>query len=360
MPEDLETVIEAAIAAHRKDDFRLAAEACDGILAALPDQPDAIYLSGLCHGGLGNPGAGLKAIKRAVALKPEFQHYDILRDRLIQQGEKNQMRLLEARFLQYRLFRRVDAFLISYPKCGRTWLRFMLGIYVLGPDGSGDPLEVLKLTAASPDFATLEISHDDFPHWKPADKVFTDKQAYTGKKVIFLARDPRDVLVSYYFQYTRRNDRELANDAGFKGSLSDFVRHRIGGLASLVAFYNAWAANRHVPAGFQLVTYEEMSADPKKVLLDVVAFLGWPERDPGFIDDIMKLGSFANMRNLEATNAFNNPRLRPPEDGDPESFKVRRGKVGGFIDYLSVDDLKYVDHYLRDNLDGFYTMYRKD
>ena len=74
----------------------------------------------------------------------------------------------------------------------------------------------------------------------------------------------------------------------------------------------------------------------------------------------MKLGSFANMRNLEATNAFDNPRLRPPEDGDPESFKVRRGKVGGFIDYLSVDDLKYVDHYLRDNLDGFYTMYRKD
>ena len=33
--------------------------------------------------------------------------------------------------------------------------------------------------------------------------------------------------------------------------------------------------------------------------------------------------------------------------GDPESFKVRRGKVGGFTDYLNGDDLAYANEAMR-------------
>lgn len=358
MPHDLDQTLEEVLKAYEREDLHGAVTACQRILAAAPDHTDALYLTGLCHGRAGSPNTGVKFIKRAVSLKPEFENYDILRGLLVQQGVGKQVTLWQARFAQYRLFQVVDAFLISYPKCGRTWLRALLGKYVLGEDGQGDPLEILRLTQANPGFCTLEISHDDHPHQKHVEKISANKRAYAGKKVIFLVRDPRDALVSYYFQYTRRGDKYRANDEGFDGSLSDFIRHEIGGLPNLVTFYNVWAANREVPADFLLVTYEDLKTDVRKALRDIVAFLDWPVRDAACIDEVVAFGSFDNMRKLEETDALENVRLKAPDDRHPESFKVRRGRVGGYTDYLTDEDIRYIDEYLQENLDDYFSVYK--
>jgi hypothetical protein len=151
----------------------------------------------------------------------------------------------------------------------------------------------------------------------------------------------------------------LANDAGFNGTLSDFIRHDIGALRSLVAFYNAWARNRDVPQDFLLVKYEDMISDVRPILWGIVAFLEWPMRDPAFFDDVVAFGSFDNMRKIEETNALNNVRLQAPMDRDPEGFKVRRGKVGGYIDYLQPEDIRYVDEYLQEHLDDYFSDYKR-
>ena len=187
-----------------------------------------MYLLGLCFCRAGDLNVGLQHIKKAVVLKPELEAYDIMSGLMAQQGITNVTALLERRFLMYFQYRTIDAFLISYPKCGRTWLRLLLGKYVIGEGGEGDPLEVLSLTQASPEFISLEITHDDYPHWKPVEKLFADKRAYVDKKVIFLVRDPRDVLVSGYFQHIKREDVNLIND-NFDGDLSAFIRHDLGG-----------------------------------------------------------------------------------------------------------------------------------
>ena len=51
------------------------------------------------------------------------------------------------------------------------------------------------------------------------------------------------------------------------------------------------------------------------------------------------------MRNAEVHDSFGHERLRPADPHNPESFKVRRGKVGGYVDYLSSEDIAYVDAY---------------
>ena len=43
------------------------------------------------------------------------------------------------------------------------------------------------------------------------------------------------------------------------------------------------------------------------------------------------------MREIEATEAFGDKILAPRDVTDEESFKVRRGKVGGFSEYLSLE-----------------------
>ena len=44
------------------------------------------------------------------------------------------------------------------------------------------------------------------------------------------------------------------------------------------------------------------------------------------------------MKKLEAADAFDSKILQTRDKRDPESANVRRGKVGGFTDYLSPED----------------------
>ncbi len=47
------------------------------------------------------------------------------------------------------------------------------------------------------------------------------------------------------------------------------------------------------------------------------------------------------MKKMESEGAFESKILRAGDARDPESFKVRRGKIGGFQDYLSSNDQEY-------------------
>ena len=54
---------------------------------------------------------------------------------------------------------------------------------------------------------------------------------------------------------------------------------------------------------------------------------------------------------MESTGSLESGRLRPRDPNDPESFKTRRGKVGGFVDYLTPDEIAEVERRIRSGLD---------
>ncbi len=358
MSDQVLQLFNKAVTAYSSQDYAKAGDTCAKALDIQADHAPTMYLSGLCQSRNGSPNAGGKIIDEALRLDPHIGDFDFLRERLIHQGIEDPIVHWEERFVQYLRFFQLDAFILSYPKCGRTWLRMLLGLYVMGENGDGDPLEILGLTQSKPDFATLEMSHDDFPHIKPYDMMSTNKKAYQGKKVVLLVRDPRDVVVSYYFQYTLRGDKKSAKDESFDGTMSDFLFHNIGGLPSIVRFYNTWAENKDVPGDFLLLTYEDMKSDAAGALATTARFLGWPERAPGFVEQVVEFSRFENMRKLEESNALNNVRLRPPKDGNPEGFKVRKGKVGGYREYFSDQEIAEIDAYIDTHLSDFYAMYK--
>ena len=55
------------------------------------------------------------------------------------------------------------------------------------------------------------------------------------------------------------------------------------------------------------------------------------------------------MRAREASGAYEKYKgaLTPRDVRNPNSYKVRRGKVGGFVDYLSPEDIAYCDEVLK-------------
>jgi hypothetical protein len=161
--------------------------------------------------------------------------------------------------------------------------------------------------------------------------------------VVFLAREPRDVLVSAYFEATKRSflfDGHIM----FTGSLSEFVRSPVFGIRKVAAFYDIWARNRRVPRNFLLLRYEELCARPRDVLCELLRFIGAEAVGHEHLAKAVTYASFANMRRLERADVLRDARLRPGNPSDPESYKIRRGRVGGYVDYLSDADITYIDH----------------
>ena len=202
----------------------------------------------------------------------------------------------------------------SYPKSGRTWLRIMLdelGIraeYTHFGAGVGQPRRVEELTPN--------------PLW------------CAGRPTLLLLRHPLDTLVSSYFQATRRR-------ATFSGSLAEFAQHPSLGIEKLLRWNLLWAERGVELPRFGIVEYEAMHADPRVVLQQAAAIFHAARRDAE-IARAVAAGSIETMRANEQAGTYRaryRRALVPRDQSDPESFKVRRGVVGGFRDYLAAEDV---------------------
>jgi hypothetical protein len=234
---------------------------------------------------------------------------------------------------------------VSYPKSGRTWLRTLVGKALCDNFGLDEGLILGKFNGdEAPGLPALSYTHDGCGYSKHRHftEIGTDKSEYKKKKVILLVRDPRDVLVSFYLHLSRRSDL-------YRGSLSEFVRDDHYGIRKIIAFYNAWHANLDVPRETLVLRYEQMHADPEGNLRATLAFIGTRDIPDATIKKAVEFASFGNMKKLEGTQYFSNKKLRPGNAADAESWKVRRGVVGGYTEYLNAEDRRYVEDALREN-----------
>jgi hypothetical protein len=266
------------------------------------------------------------------------------------------------RLLRWYAHRNTDVYLISYPKCGRTWLRLMIGFAISRHFHLPETEDVLFIRSNRryhPQAPRLMVIHDNRPMLRTPEELETSKTRYRAKKVIFLARDPRDVIVSSYFEMKNRgrlfgpNPYEKHN-ADFVGSLPEFIQQRRGGFDTLLAFYNIWAQNRHLPQDFLLVRYEDMQANPGGELRRVLDFLGLQAVSQAIIDEAVNYASFENMRKMEAEGRFQSGMLRPADQADRESYKTRKGKTKGFVDHLSAIEIDALTQKMNEKLDPYF------
>lgn len=204
---------------------------------------------------------------------------------------------------------------ISFPKSGRTWLRLMF--------------DELKLKA--------RYSHDGSGHSKvDFEGLEPDSKILRGKPIVFLYRDPRDTVVSGYFQTTKRVR------SGYEGTISDFIRDPRHGIEKIIRFNMAWLERGATEGKFHPITYEALKQDTAGALAGVLQFVG-AARDPAVIDTVVDLASFENMQERERAGGFEQPRLKPADPNDPDSYKVREGIVGGHRKHLSEEDVAFCD-----------------
>lgn len=208
---------------------------------------------------------------------------------------------------------------ISYPKSGRTWVRYALTNLGISEE--------------------INFHHDGF-EFNNGDKPPLDFDLcsrlirYTNTdKVVYLDRDPRDVMVSLFFQITGR-----FNDFfNYQGNISQFIRDEYFGAENLARFRTLWK-EIVLQRSYLTISYERCHEDMGAVLKDIMEYYEL-DFSASQVSGAIIAADFTNMKKLEASETFPYPWLRPRQ-GSP---KVRLGKVGGFHQVLNDEDIQYLN-----------------
>ncbi|WP_331376184.1 sulfotransferase domain-containing protein [Sinorhizobium chiapasense] len=242
---------------------------------------------------------------------------------------------------------RADAFLVSYPKSGRTWFRYVLSHYFASVADVSEPIDLHNMFSIVPNFDLDPKrgipAHRYADENGPVPRIFVSHLDYQASRflrrpVIIMVRDPRDVIVSAYFHATRHKHR-------FQGSLSDFIVDRDQGMPAMIRYLNRWAGGLSNRAHF-ILSYESLSADAEEQTEAALSFLGC-HVDRNALHDAVHAGRFDAMQNRERAEGI------PAHEynrNDVESLRMRKGKVGGFRDYLDEVQILEIERLCSTNL----------
>ena len=244
---------------------------------------------------------------------------------------------------------RCDWVLMSWGKSGRTWLRVMLSrAYTLkgGLDAS-ELLDFDNLKQRDPRLPAVFFTHNNYLRDYTGNQQ--SKSHFQGKRIVLLVRDPRDVAVSQFFQwqFRMRPNKKFINDYPADGadiSTWDFVLDKEAGVPRIVDYFNGWA--RAIPElkDVLVVRYEDMRTDPGAVLAKILSFTG-TDVTPEQVQEAVDFAAYDNMKKMEQDKFFkgSGARVKPGDKDNPQSFKVRKAKVGGYRDYFTDEQCEQLE-----------------
>ena len=253
---------------------------------------------------------------------------------------------------EHRKIHAADWLLLSWGKSGRTWLRVMLSrvyqlefglpeYHLLGFDN----LHRMDARAPRVFFTHGNYLRDYTGHG------YDTKVDFRGKRIVLLVRDPRDVAVSQFFQwkFRMRPHKKALNDYPPHGTdmpIYDFMLYDAQGLPQVIRYFNGWLNGIPDVGEVLVIRYEDMRKDPAGVLTRVLEFTGTPAT-PENVEAAVEYAAFDNLKKMEASKSFSllrtGWRLLPGDRSNPDSFKVRRAKVGGYRDYFDDEQLAVID-----------------
>ena len=265
-------------------------------------------------------------------------------------------------------YKRCDAIFASYGKSGRTWVRVMISRYYQLAKGVPDGIilgfdNFHKINPAVP---KLFFTHDNYlrQYLGSADS----RKAFYDYKTVLLVRDPRDVAVSQFFQwkfrmrpYKKAMNKYPAHGADI--SVYDFVMDPNQGLPRVIRFLNEWAEELTRIKDVLVVRYEHLRSNPEHELARLMDFLG-EDVDADAVRGAVEFASVENLRKMETQNYFwrSGSRIQAKDVNNPDSYKVRKAKVGGYRDYFEDQQIAAIDAMVDERLTaGFgYTTAERD
>lgn len=217
-----------------------------------------------------------------------------------------------------------DIFLVSYPKSGNTWTRFLLGTAASGADGSVDFTNIERTVPDINLIGLAQLAQIPGPRYIKSHASFDPRYP----KVIYIVRNPLDIVVSYF--HHNRKMGALPLDASMDSFIPNFLSDPLP--------YGTWAQNTGSWLGamegnpqFLLLRYEDMLTDTPAALGQILRFCGLPV-DESVIARTVEYCSSDRMRQLEKQQA---KEWGPTKNSEKSISFVRAAKSGSWKEELS-------------------------
>jgi hypothetical protein len=218
-----------------------------------------------------------------------------------------------------------DTFLVSFPRSGNTWTRFLV-CNLINPD---DPVNFAQLESRIPEI--YDVTDRNLRAF-PRPRIIKSHECFDPryKKIVYIVRDPRDVLISYYeFQLKRRViPDELSLEEFVPRFMESEIEPKTGSWRDHVV---SWTATRGGQKNFLLLRYEDMLADTQKESTKIASFLGL-DSSPERIARAVALSSADRMRKLEKEQSRQWKETKKTRQDKPF---VRKAASGGWKTILS-------------------------
>ncbi|XP_064454724.1 sulfotransferase ssu-1-like [Ornithodoros turicata] len=237
-----------------------------------------------------------------------------------------------------------DIFVMTYPKCGTTWVQYMLYLLLhdLEPFRTGRKLGDFvpfiekcgtdNLPDAAPRAIKTHMSFDIFP--------WSAKPRY-----ICVARNPKDCCVSLYHHVRGFARYYHYEDGEFDDFFEDFVEGQVDCGDYFDHLLSLW--NHRDRPNVLFITYEDLSEDTPSVARRIVEHVR-PLLPDSWHPDITTLVSRSSFSAMRAEDPSKWSSSRP--EGMP-AF-IRRGVVGDWKNYFTAEQSRRMDEKFEKRLSG--------
>lgn len=184
-----------------------------------------------------------------------------------------------------------DTFLVSYPKSGSTWARFLMAA-LSNPSETVDFANIDRLLPSISSRSKRDLRKQTRPRLLKSHEYFDARYP----SVIYVVRDPRDVVLSQYRFFMKRGT--IADGYTLDRWIERFIAGELNTYGSWGQNVGSWLAARLGTERFLLLKYEDLLVDTKKELAKAAEFLGL-QVTPEHIASCVAQGSAERMRELE-------------------------------------------------------------
>jgi hypothetical protein len=230
-----------------------------------------------------------------------------------------------------------DIYLVSYPKSGNTWLRFLIANLLKTHFEIDRAVNFFSIHELIPDIHTSRYLRDSgyFAEFN-LPRIIKSHANYNPyyNRVILLVRDPRDVCVSYYYFLQQRGTIPSS------WTVSDFIRNKKYGVTAWVKHSQSWYRLLHDRQIVQVFRYEDLLTEPEAQLAKIADLLGIHITAES-IKQAIEWASKSAMKHSENTH-LSSYLIEHRSMEFVRQAKANRGKE------LSPDDKRYIDNLTKD------------
>jgi len=242
-----------------------------------------------------------------------------------------------------------DVFVASFAKSGTTWLQYIVWLILHhGKDHPDD--RPMSQCIPQLDFDGKEgceaVDDTEYPRMIKTHFIYDWTPHHPKAKYLYIARNPKDVVVSYYFHLLGFSKYYDCAGLQLNEVFKLFNKGRVECGRDYFRHVSEWYEKRN-ESNVLFLVYEDLKADIKTEVLKIAQFLGDKYKEDLLKDDCQLLSIILEKITVSSMKKGKDSKWVTASRPDNLPF-IRKGIVGDHKNHLSADQITQLEKLIKE------------